>query len=412
MKFLRSLSFSLSLALMSAVLAVSVSAAGQTPNPVISAPSAIVIDFDTGETLFERNANERRVPASMTKSLTAFIAYEEMAAGRLSFDTQVQVSNYAASVSSSYTIQGFRFPLAAGSYISVEDLLHLMMLPSSNGAFVVIAEHISGSESAFAERMNETAYAIGMTLAEFNNPHGSIPNYSNAYSMAILAKVFIERYPDILRITSTTSFSFNGTTLNLTNQLVREGSYHYAGADGFKTGTINEAWCCLTSTAMRNGRRIIAVVMGTSNNDQRFGDSRTLLNYGFAEAAARDAIRATMGISVILDGVELEFDVAPRIIDNRVMVPMRAIFEAMDAEVIWEAEGRRILATTSDGDLITLVIGSSIITRNGVDHPIDAPARIVGNRTLVPLRFVAEALDKNVDYVEDTRSVFITSAAE
>ena len=390
-------------------------ASGSTPmpSPKIAAPSAIVIDYETGEILFEHNAYESRVPASMSKVLTAFIAYEEIEAGNLSFDTQIQVSNYAASVSSSYTIQGSRIPIAAGTIISVEDLLHLMMLPSSNGACVVIAEHISGSESAFAERMNDTAMSIGMVYADFNNPHGSIPNYTNAYSMAVLAKVFIERYPDILRITQKTSFVFNGTTHTQTNQLVREGPNYYEGADGFKTGTINEAGYCLLSTAMRDNRRIIAVVMATTNNNDRFGDSRTLLDYGFAEAAARDAVRAeaveTKSISVTLDGIPIDFEVNPQIINDRVMVPMRSIFEALDAYVIWDAEGRKVYAITSRKDLIILEIGSDTIILNEEPQIIDAPAQIIGNRVLVPLRFVAEMLEKDVVFIEEIVTVAITS---
>ena len=243
-------------------------------SPNIAAQSAIVIDFETGEILFEKDAHSMRPPASMTKILTAFIVYEEIAAGNLTLDTMVSISPNAAYVSANITIQGNPLALRSGASYSVDTLLHLIMLPSSNGACVALAEHISGSESAFVELMNETGLSIGM-YADFRNVHGAVPNYTSAYSVGILVREFIHRHPDILRITSSSSFEFENRTPGNTNLLIQRGSQFYENADGFKTGTTRESGFCLSSTAYRDGTRIIAVIMNAPNNDRRYSDSQS-----------------------------------------------------------------------------------------------------------------------------------------
>ena len=158
-----------------------------------------------------------------------------------------------------------------------------------------MAEHISGSESAFVARMNQTAKDLGLN-ATYYNCHGAQPNYITARSQATLTKKFIDTYPDILRITSKSGYSFNGTYYNNTNHLLNTMA-PYEGLDGFKTGTISAAGYCVTTTAVRNGRRVISVVMKSTSDYQRFADSRQLLDYGFEQIQLRDASRASTGVS-------------------------------------------------------------------------------------------------------------------
>jgi len=396
--------------LLSSLIGVPASAA-----PSIHAQAAIVLDFETGDILFERDAHTMRVPASMTKLVTAFIVYEEIAAGRLTMDTMIPISRNAARVGSDRNLQGNPVPLPSSAY-SVDHLLHLLMLPSSNGGCIAFAEHISGSVEAFVVLMNETGKSIGMKT-EFTNPHGAIAHYTTAHSMGILTREFISKYPDILRISAAKSMTHEGATLNNTNFLLHDGSQFYQGADGFKTGTIRESGCCLSSTAERDGRRVIVVVMNTQNNDQRYGDSRTLLNFGFAELARKDAEKTRRDaelakieaerIKVILDDVHMEFDVDPQMVNDRTMVPMRAIFEAFGAQVEWEDATKTITALTPDEDVIVLRIGSRTIEVNGVSSEIDVAPFIVNSRTLVPAKFVAEAMGATVDWDGATRTVII-----
>ncbi|MDO5142862.1 MAG: D-alanyl-D-alanine carboxypeptidase family protein [Eubacteriales bacterium] len=260
------------------------------------AASAFVMDGDTGEELYSYNGDAARVPASMTKVLTSYIVYQELAAGRLSLDTPIKVSQNAAAKSrdSSYPMA---VPLTAGATYTVDTLLHLIMIPSASASCIVMAEHISGSEQAFVARMNQTAKDLGLNATYFNC-HGARPNYITPRSQAQLTKQFIDTYPDILRITGKSGFRFGGKYYNNTNHLLNTMG-PYEGIDGFKTGTIAESGYCVTTTAVRNGRRVIAVVMRSTSDRQRFDDSRQLLDYGFDQIAKRDAARAATTMQIV-----------------------------------------------------------------------------------------------------------------
>ena len=262
----------------------------------IRAASAFVMDAQTGECLYEYNGDVARVPASMTKVLTAYIVYQELEKGTLSWDTPISISHNVAvkSRDSSYPMA---VPLTEGKTYTVDTLMHLIMIPSASASCIAMAEHISGSESAFVERMNQTAKTLGLS-ATYYNCHGARVNYITPRSQAMLTRRFLEDYPDILRITSKSGVSFNGKWYNNTNNLLNTME-PYEGLDGFKTGTISQAGYCVTTTAERNGRRVISVVMKSTSDAQRFQDSRQLLDYGFAEIAKRDASRQTTALAII-----------------------------------------------------------------------------------------------------------------
>ena len=262
----------------------------------IRAASAFVMDAQTGECLYEYNGDVARVPASMTKVLTAYIVYQELEKGTLSWDTPISISHNVAvkSRDSSYPMA---VPLTEGKTYTVDTLMHLIMIPSASASCIAMAEHISGSESAFVERMNQTAKTLGLS-ATYYNCHGARVNYITPRSQAMLTRRFLEDYPDILRITSKSGVSFNGKWYNNTNHLLNTME-PYEGLDGFKTGTISQAGYCVTTTAERNGRRVISVVMKSTSDAQRFQDSRQLLDYGFAEIAKRDASRQTTALAII-----------------------------------------------------------------------------------------------------------------
>lgn len=262
----------------------------------IEAASAFVMDAQTGECLYEYNGDVARVPASMTKVLTAYIVYQELEKGTLTWDTPVKISHNVAvkSRDSSYPMA---VPLTEGKTYSVDTLMHLIMIPSASASCIAMAEHISGSEAAFVERMNQTADALGLN-ATYYNCHGARVNYITARSQAMLTRRFIQDYPDILRITSKSGVSFDGRWYNNTNHMLNTMA-PYEGLDGFKTGTISEAGYCVTTTAERNGRRVISVVMKSTSDAQRFADSRQLLDLGFSEIAKRDASRQTTTLQIV-----------------------------------------------------------------------------------------------------------------
>lgn len=269
------------LTLLFALLLTSTVVAATPPTPPnVTADSAIVMDYDTGEVLYEKDADTMRVPASMTKVMTAYIIFEELEAGNLTLDTMVPVSNTNAdrSRSSSYPAM---VPLPYGKSQSVDTLLKLILIPSASASCIVMADYISGSEAAFVQRMNETAKRLGMT-AEYENSHGAHVHYLTARSQAILVREFISRFPQVLEYTSMTGVTFNGKYYPNTNKLLPGLDYAYDGVDGFKTGTISAAGYCLSATAVKNGRRIISVVMHADDDKTRHTDTTALLDYGFA----------------------------------------------------------------------------------------------------------------------------------
>jgi len=376
--------------------------------PVITAQAAVVLDFETGEILFERNMHVSRPPASMTKIMTAYIVFEEIAAGNLTLDTYIPISHHA----SHFARDAWpgHLILTAGHYYSVETLLRLIMLPSHNGACIALAEYISGSEEAFVVRMNQAAERLGMD-AVYENSHGLWGNSKSAYATAILLRDFITNHPDILRISSMRSFTFKGATVNNTNRILSE-----THIDGFKTGTTAAAGPCLASTAYRDGQRVIVVTMASSNNDNRFLDSQRLLNFGLEEAArraaARDAEREAeeaRRVHVTINGAPVIFDVQPTLINARTMVPIRAVVEALGAEVGWDHETQTVTVTTAAGDVISCTIGSYILYINDEPVEMDIAPVVIGGRTLLPIRFVVEAMGATVEWDGGTRTVVITT---
>ncbi|MBR5328822.1 MAG: S-layer homology domain-containing protein [Firmicutes bacterium] len=276
-------------ALLLALCAVGVSAA-----PSLSAYSAVVLDADTGVYYYEKNADTRRAQASMTKLMTAYMIFEEIGAGRLNYDSVITISSHGQAVS--YTGGYSNVPLNKGEQYTVDTMLKLILLPSACGACASMADAISGSESAFVANMNQTAKDLGLN-AHFTNTYGAgvgMPNhYISARSMADLGRIFIEKYPDILKYTSLNSVYFKGNTYYNTNHFLNTD--YYAGVDGMKTGTNGEAGSCITVSAQKNGRRIMVVVM---KSGARYADARKLLDYGFACVAENDAKAAEAAVAL------------------------------------------------------------------------------------------------------------------
>lgn len=252
--------------------------AGVSAAPEISAASAIVMDGDTGAIYYEKNADESRAPASMVKLITTYIILEEIEKGTITLDTKVPVSKAAANLS---RVAGYsNVPLTAGDTHTVDEMLTAILLESANGAAMVMAEYLGGSESAFSARMDQVALNLGLS-ADFDNSHGLSGNRITARSMALFADHLIEKYPVILNYTSLKSFVFKGKTYRNRNEFIIAKNY-YEGVDGLKTGSSNAAGKCITVSAKKNGRRLIVVVMGSTSESNRYSDARKLLDYGFS----------------------------------------------------------------------------------------------------------------------------------
>lgn len=245
-----------------------------TPDPpVIGATSYFMFDARTGTEIAALKPDERVPPASLTKLMTSYVVFQSLQAGQISLQDEVTISEKA------WRMQGSRMFIEVGKKVTVKDLLFGVIVSSGNDASVALAEHVAGSESVFAQLMNQYAQALGMVSSSFMNATG-LPDeqhYVTARDVAILARALINEFPEYYAWYSTREFEWNGIKQPNRNRLLwRDDS-----VDGLKTGHTEAAGYCLASSAERDGMRIISVVLGTSSETARINGSQALLNYGF-----------------------------------------------------------------------------------------------------------------------------------
>ncbi len=243
--------------------------------PQVNASSYILMDARTGHIIMEHNADEALPPASLTKIMTAYIAEVEIDNGSLRLDDQVYISERA------WRTPGSKMFVDVDSYVSVEDLMRGIIIQSGNDASVAIAEHIAGSEDAFADLMNQHARSLGMTQSHFMNSSGldSEGNYNlmSARDLAILSRAKIIDHPAHYSMYAEREFTYNGISQPNRNTLL----FRDSTVDGIKTGWTSQAGFCLVSSAERDGMRLIAVVMGTASEEARVAETQKMLSYGF-----------------------------------------------------------------------------------------------------------------------------------
>ena len=241
--------------------------------PQLSASSYILMDAYTGDILVEKNADQAYPPASLTKLMTAYIVEYELARGNLAMTDQVSVSEKA------WRMGGSRMFIREGTKVGLEDLMRGIIIQSGNDASVAAAEHVAGSESAFADLMNQHAQLLGMKNSHFMNATGlpAEQHYSSAHDLALLSRATILQFPENYTMYSEKSFTYNDIRQPNRNKLL----WRDKTVDGLKTGHTEEAGYCLAASAVRNGTRLITVVMGTSSDEARAAESQKLLNYGF-----------------------------------------------------------------------------------------------------------------------------------
>ena len=256
-----------------------------------SARTAIVIDYDTGAVLYDKGADERMPPASMSKIMTAYVVYSYVKAGRVKLEDTLPVSEKAWAKHKTNESNMF-VPL--GAQVKVEDLIRGMIIQSGNDACIVLAEGLAGSEQAFVEQMNEAAQKLGLKGSRFANVDG-LPDpdeYVTARDLANLARAMIKDFPEFYHYDSEKDFTYNGIKQGNRNPLL----YKDLGVDGMKTGHTDEAGYGITVTAQRQGRRIIEVLSGMKSMNQRSQESEKLLDWAYREwgdyklAKAGDAI--------------------------------------------------------------------------------------------------------------------------
>uniref|UniRef100_UPI001183C660 D-alanyl-D-alanine carboxypeptidase family protein n=1 Tax=Elioraea rosea TaxID=2492390 RepID=UPI001183C660 len=236
---------------------------------------ALIVDFDTGATLLEKDADIPMPPASMSKLMTAYVVFEKLREGRLRMETELPVSERA------WRMGGSKMFVEVGQTVRVDDLLRGVIVQSGNDACVVLAEAISGSEEAFADMMTERARAIGLTQTTLRNSTGwPDPNHRmSCRDLAVLSARIINDFPDYYRIYSEKSFRFANISQENRNPLL----YRNVGADGLKTGHTEESGYGLTASAIQGGRRVIMVVNGLPSMRVRGEESERLIGWAFRE---------------------------------------------------------------------------------------------------------------------------------
>ena len=310
-----------------------------------NATSAIMLEASTGEIIFQKNVNEKRPPASMTKMMSMLLIMENIEKGNLTFEEEVTASAYASSMG------GSQIFLKAGEKMKVEDLLKGIAIGSGNDATVAMAERIAGTEEAFVKLMNDRAKKLGLNNTNFKNSTGlDVENhYSTAYDMSVIARELVKHkkileftgtYEDYLRKDSASPF-----WLVNTNRLVR----FYQGVDGLKTGYTKEAGYCLTSTAEKDNMRLITVVMNEPSTQIRNGETSSMLDYGFNMYSVNKILDTDTSLqkSKVELGSVLEVEIVPteevKILNNK---------NSDERNVTYELELNTIKAPVKKGDIV------------------------------------------------------------
>lgn len=249
----------------------------------VNAKSALLMDAATGTVLFEKNAHEALAPASVTKIMTMLLIMEAIDSGSIGYDDMVTASESAAAKG------GSQVYLKAGEQMAVSEMLKSIAVSSANDCACAMAEHLSGSEGAFVDRMNERARELGMEDTHFVNCTGlddspeAARHRTSAYDIALMSRELLTRHPDIKKYTTIWMDTIRNGAFGLsnTNKLIR----FYPGATGLKTGFTSGAGYCLSATAQREGMELIAVTMGCESAKIRNAACKQLLDYGFANFA-------------------------------------------------------------------------------------------------------------------------------
>lgn len=241
--------------------------------PTVAASAYILQDYATGKILAENNADAKVAPASLTKIMTVYVAFKELSSGHLHLEDKATISQKA------WQTPGSRMFVEVNKQVSIEDLLHGVIIQSGNDASVALAEHIGGNETTFADMMNQHAARLGMTNTHFVNSDGlpAPDHYTTARDLATLTRALIKEFPEYYRWFSQKEFTYNKITQQNRNKLL----WRDETVDGVKTGFTDDAGYCLVASALRNDMRLISVVMGASSPNVRANENQNLLNYGF-----------------------------------------------------------------------------------------------------------------------------------
>ena len=324
--------------------------------PGFKSSGFLLMDYTTGGVILEKNADTPLEPASLTKIMTAFIAFNEIKEGRLTPEDEVLVSEKA------WKTGGSRMFIEVGKLIKVDDLLHGLVIQSGNDAAVALAEHIAGTEEAFAGLMNQQAKILGMANTHFVNATGwpAEGHTTTARDLALLTRAMIKRFPTLYKLNAIKEFKFNDIKQYNRNKLL----WRDKTVDGVKTGHTEAAGYCLVASAQRDEMRLISVVLGTPSEKSRANSSAKLLNFGFRFYETRALYKSGQELTTTRIWKAEKPEIRLGIKDDVVVTIPRGDYKLMKAELEFNEQiAAPIKAGTQMGKVIITLEGEVIATR-------------------------------------------------
>ncbi len=326
--------------------------------PQLGAGSYLLMDFNSGTALVEHEADAPVEIASLTKLMTSYVVFQELASGSVAVDDIVIISENA------WRTEGSRMFLEPNMQVTLEQLIMGLVVQSGNDASVALAEHLAGTESAFAGVMNHYAAQLGMANTHFVNSTG-LPDpehYSTARDTALLSIAIIRDFPDYYRWYSEKEYSFNNIRQHNRNNLL----WRDPAVDGLKTGHTQAAGYCLAASAKREGMRLISVVMGSSSEQARASESQSLLNYGFRFFETVQLYRAGEELAQgrVWKG-ETE-QVALGLAEDLFITIPRGRYDDLDARVRMQPELKAPLAAGAEVGRISVHLGDEVVASRGL----------------------------------------------
>lgn len=332
--------------------------------PQVDARSYIVVDYRTDKTLAAKDPEARMEPASLTKLMTAYIVFGELAAGKLKLEQPVTVSEHA------WRSEGSRTFIELGKPVSVQDLILGMIVQSGNDATIALAERVAGTEETFAQLMNSQGTRLGMTGTHFENSSGlpSPQHYTTARDMALLAIAMIRDYPQYYKYYSIREFEHNGIKQQNRNGLLEKDPT----VDGLKTGHTDSAGFCLVTSALRDGMRLVSVVLGSTSMKARENASAALLNYGFTFYDTRLIVKAGTALASARVWKADRSPVDLGLKDDLYLTLPRG---AADVKTAVDVQPRLIAPLAEDSNLGSLrVLSGNQVLATAALHPLQAVA--------------------------------------
>ncbi|MGK9452225.1 D-alanyl-D-alanine carboxypeptidase family protein [Acidithiobacillus caldus] len=321
------------------------------PSPALPAvASYVLMDYDSGQIIAAKEENLHRAPASLTKLMTAYLTYQAMGNGSLKPDETVNVSNTA------WKTGGSRMFIQPGLPVTVDQLLHGLLIDSGNDAAVALAETVGGSQAGFVTLMNDAARRLHLGNTHYSNVNG-LPDsnlYTTALDVAKLSRALIQQYPQVIAITQQKSYTYNKITQRSWNPVL----FRDPSVDGLKTGLTDESGYCIDATAQRDGRRLIAVVLGGPNWSGSTNAVESLLNYGYRFFEDHELYKPMTEVGEIRDPNLSPMHVPVAVATEVIVTVPRGRLDELDRRIVWKPASSLPIAKGG-------VVGEMILSLHG-----------------------------------------------